>query len=123
MTANHISRRESFAGRWLPAFLAILATLPGLLIRFNLIDGSDPVRALWYGVAIVGAAFMLSWAAEAFQIDVSAGLALALLALIAILPEYRNAGIGSRLLGTELPPTAYGVKRGPPAAKAAASAA
>jgi cation:H+ antiporter len=75
-------------GRWLPAFLAILATLPGLLIRFNLIDGIDPVRALWYGVAIVGAAFMLSWAAEALQIDVSAGLALALLALIAILPEY-----------------------------------
>jgi 3-hydroxy-9,10-secoandrosta-1,3,5(10)-triene-9,17-dione monooxygenase len=31
--------------------------------------------------------------------------------------------IGSRLLGTELPPTAYGVKRGPPAAKAAAAAA
>ncbi len=31
--------------------------------------------------------------------------------------------IGSRLLGTELPPTAYGVKRGPPAGKAATSAA
>ena len=75
-------------GRWLPAFLAIFATLPGLIIRFNLIDGSDPIRALWYGVAIVGAAFLLSWAAEAFQVDVSAGLALALLALIAILPEY-----------------------------------
>lgn len=74
--------------RWLPVFLAILVTVPGLIVRFGLIDGSDPVQALWYGVAIVGAAFLLSWAAEAFQLDVSAGLALALLALIAILPEY-----------------------------------
>ena len=39
-------------------------------------------------MAIVGAAFLLSWAAEVFQLDVSQGLALALLALIAILPEY-----------------------------------
>lgn len=74
--------------RLFPVVLAILVTVPGLIVRFGLIQGSDQVRALWYGVAIVGAAFLLSWAAEAFQIDVSAGLALALLALIAILPEY-----------------------------------
>lgn len=74
--------------RWFPVFLAILAAVPGLFIRFGLLEASDPMKALWYGVAIVGAAFILSWAAEAFQIDVSAGLALALLALIAILPEY-----------------------------------
>jgi cation:H+ antiporter len=36
----------------------------------------------------VGAAFLLAWAAEALQVDVSQGLALALLALIAVLPEY-----------------------------------
>jgi cation:H+ antiporter len=40
------------------------------------------------GAAILGAAFMLSWAAELIQIDVSQALALALLALIAVLPEY-----------------------------------
>lgn len=40
------------------------------------------------GMAILGAAFILSWAAEVFQIDVSQALALTLLALIAILPEY-----------------------------------
>jgi cation:H+ antiporter len=73
---------------WTPVFLALLVTMPGLVIRFGVIGGSDSVRALWYGVAIVGAAFLLSWAAEAFQLDVSAGLALAMLALIAILPEY-----------------------------------
>jgi cation:H+ antiporter len=41
-----------------------------------------------YGAAIVGAAFMLARAAEAAQVDVSAGLALAVLALLAVLPEY-----------------------------------
>jgi len=48
----------------------------------------EPVLALIYGVAIIGAAFILSWGAEAAQVDISAGLALALLALLAVLPEY-----------------------------------
>nr|WP_245375120.1 sodium:proton exchanger [Crossiella equi] len=47
-----------------------------------------PLAALVFGVAILGAAFLLSWAAEAAQVDISAGLAIALLALLAVLPEY-----------------------------------
>jgi cation:H+ antiporter len=46
------------------------------------------VAALVYGLAIVGAAFLLSWAAEVAQLDISAGLAIAVLAFIAVLPEY-----------------------------------
>ena len=49
---------------------------------------APPLAALVYGIAIVGAAFVLSWAAEAAQVDISAGLALAVLALLAVLPEY-----------------------------------
>jgi cation:H+ antiporter len=49
---------------------------------------APPLLALTYGVAIIGAAFILSWAAEAAQVDINAGLALALLALLAVLPEY-----------------------------------
>lgn len=49
---------------------------------------TPPLGALIYGVAIIGAAFLLSWAAEAVQVDISAGLAIALLALVAVLPEY-----------------------------------
>lgn len=49
---------------------------------------APPLAALVYGVAIVAAAFLLSWAAEAAQVDISAGLALAVLALLAVLPEY-----------------------------------
>jgi cation:H+ antiporter len=62
--------------------------VPGLAFSLGGVAASDPARAVVYGIAIVGAAFLLSWAAEAVQLDFSQGLALALLALIAILPEY-----------------------------------
>jgi cation:H+ antiporter len=68
--------------------LAVLATLPGLTIRLWHVELAPPVAALLFGLAIVGAAFMLSWAAEVAQLDVSAGLAIAVLAFIAVLPEY-----------------------------------
>jgi cation:H+ antiporter len=49
----------------------------------------DPIAALLiYGAAVVAASFLLAWAAEAAQIDVSGGLAIAVLALVAVLPEY-----------------------------------
>ena len=46
------------------------------------------VASLIFGAGIVAGAFLLSWAAEVAQMDVSASLAIAALALIAILPEY-----------------------------------
>jgi cation:H+ antiporter len=68
--------------------LALLVTLPGIVIRLLHPELPSPLEALVFGLAIVGAAFMLSWAAEVAQLDISAGLALAILALIAVLPEY-----------------------------------
>ena len=65
-----------------------LATVPGVVHALGAFGATPPVSAVLYGVAILGAAFLLSWVAEAVQIDLSQGLALALLALIAILPEY-----------------------------------
>ena len=68
--------------------LAAAACAPAVLVRLT---GSHPpawAAALVFGIGVVGAAFMLSWAAEVVQLDISAGLALALLALIAVLPEY-----------------------------------
>jgi cation:H+ antiporter len=67
---------------------AAAVTVPGLGLRLS---GANPpvwAAAVLFGIAIVGAAFILAWAAEAVQLDVSQGLALALLALIAVLPEY-----------------------------------
>jgi len=68
--------------------LAVLITLPGILVRVFHIELSHPVEATLFGLAIVGSAFLLSWAAEVAQLDISAGLAIAVLAFIAVLPEY-----------------------------------
>jgi len=68
--------------------LAFAATAPGLVLRLCGVHVAEPVAAFLFGLAIVGAAFLLSWAAEAAQLDVSAGLAIAVLAFIAVLPEY-----------------------------------
>jgi cation:H+ antiporter len=44
--------------------------------------------AIFSGIGIFGAAVLLSWAAEAAQVDIPQSLALAFLALVAVLPEY-----------------------------------
>jgi cation:H+ antiporter len=67
---------------------AALATVPAFLVRFGGLDSSHALEAMFFGLAIVGAAFAISWAAETAQLDISAGLAIAILALIAVLPEY-----------------------------------
>jgi cation:H+ antiporter len=68
--------------------LAVLVTVPGLVLRLAHVEVPHPVAALLFGLSIVGAAFLLSWAAEVAQLDISAGLAIAVLAFIAVLPEY-----------------------------------
>ena len=65
-----------------------LTAVPGLMLRFGSFGAPHWVDAFLFGVSVVSAAFMLAWGAEVIQLDVSAGLALALLALIAVLPEY-----------------------------------
>ena len=68
--------------------LALLAVIPGVVISLSGAHPDPILGAFLFGIAIVGAAFMLAWAAEVVQLDIAAGLALALLALIAVLPEY-----------------------------------
>ncbi|WP_134322925.1 sodium:proton exchanger [Cumulibacter soli] len=68
--------------------LCLLIAAPAVFIR---ITGAHiaPVAALFvFGASVVAAAFLLAWAAEAAQKDISGALAIALLALIAVLPEY-----------------------------------
>jgi cation:H+ antiporter len=90
--------------------LAFLATVPAFALRFTGSSIPHPVEALLFGLAIVGAAFILSWAAEVAQLDISAGLSLAVLALIAVLPEYAvdfvfawRGGESVRLYGSSCP--------------------
>jgi cation:H+ antiporter len=67
---------------------AVAAVIPGLAVHLGGIEVKPLAAAVIFGIAVVGAAFMLAWGAEAAQVDISAGLAIALLALVAVLPEY-----------------------------------
>lgn len=40
------------------------------------------------GACVLGAAFLLTWAGEVAELDISSGLAVAILAVVAVLPEY-----------------------------------
>jgi cation:H+ antiporter len=72
----------------IPFVVAVGATLPAIVIRVSGAGPPELVAAVFFGLGVVGAAFLLAWGAEALQLDISQGLALALLALIAVLPEY-----------------------------------
>lgn len=67
---------------------AILLPLQWIGIRLFDIHLSPQWEVVGAGLAIFGAAFILSWAAEVAQVDVPQSLALAFLALVAVLPEY-----------------------------------
>lgn len=65
----------------------VLLTVPWLSVAFTT-HPSAGLTVLLSGLAILGAAFLISWSAELAQYDVARSLAMALLALIAVLPEY-----------------------------------
>ncbi|RRE01746.1 sodium:proton exchanger [Mycobacteroides abscessus subsp. massiliense] len=68
--------------------ITALFMAPALITRIGGLHPSPVLALVIYGAAVVAASFVLAWAAEAAQIDVSGGLAIAVLALIAVLPEY-----------------------------------
>jgi cation:H+ antiporter len=71
---------------WVASSVAL--SLQWIFIYFSGLHPSPQWMALSAGLAIFGASFMLSWAAELAQFEIPQALALALLALIAVLPEY-----------------------------------
>ena len=74
---------------WQPKVaLAVLAAVPCLAVRFSGLHPGALPSVVIFGAAIVASAFLMAWAAEAAQADISASLATAVLALIAVLPEY-----------------------------------
>ena len=82
--------REETADRklWTAVALFLLAGIPAIVLRLSGAEVDPLIASLIYGLGIVGGAFLLSWAAEVAQLDVSASFAIAVLALVAILPEY-----------------------------------
>ncbi len=74
--------------RLLPLWLAAAATLPGLACFLFSVHLPPPMAAAVSGAAILGASFLLLWACDVAQNDIPQALALAVVALIAVLPEY-----------------------------------
>jgi cation:H+ antiporter len=93
--------------------LAGVIALPGIALRVTGADVDPILAATLFGMAIVGAAFILSWAAEVIQLDVGSGLALALLALIAVLPEYAVDFVFTANAGREFAETGAATVWGP----------
>ncbi len=74
---------------WRTISLASVTFVPLILVVFFHIGASSPVVvAIVTGLSIVAAAFFLSWATEALETVVAQSVALALLALVEVAPEY-----------------------------------
>ncbi len=80
--------RAAFGGQWAAIALVALVGLPGIALRITAPHIDPLLAAAAFGVSILAAAFLLSWAAETAEMDISQGLALAVIAFIAVLPEY-----------------------------------
>jgi cation:H+ antiporter len=73
---------------WWKIGVAVVLALPAVWLRALGLQPPPLASVLVYGGAVVASSFLLCWAAEAVQQDISASLATAILALISILPEY-----------------------------------
>ena len=62
-----------------PVLLLLVVAIPAVALRLT---GTHPpalASILVFGLAVVAASFVLAWAAEAAEVDISGGLAIALL--------------------------------------------
>lgn len=68
--------------------LCLLVAAPAVVVRTAGLDPDPVLDLLVFGAAIVASSFLLTWAAEAARKDIAGALAIAILAFIAVLPEY-----------------------------------
>ena len=73
---------------WIRLGITTGVAVPSILVRLSGTVLSAELTVLVFGAGVVASAVLLSWAAEAAQVDISGSLAIAILALIAVLPEY-----------------------------------
>jgi len=73
---------------WLSFAVAIGASVPWSYCALTGAHPSEPVIAILAGLSVLGAAFVLSWIVDAAEVDMPPALAVSILALIAVLPEY-----------------------------------
>jgi cation:H+ antiporter len=71
-----------------PIVLCVTLAVPAMFLRLSGADPGAVPGLLVFGTAVVASPFLLAWAAEAARMDISGSLAIAILAVIAVLPEY-----------------------------------
>lgn len=76
---------------WL--IVAVILPLPWMTLELtghghHLVENNPILVSIIAGIGIIGAAFLLSWGAELSERDIPRSLALIVLALISVLPEY-----------------------------------
>ncbi|WP_048093043.1 sodium:calcium symporter [Geoglobus acetivorans] len=79
--------------------LAFALTFPWLVSFFLKIQYPPHIEAFLSGLAVLGSAFLLSWAAETAEMDVPRSVSLAAVALLAVLPEYAVDGYFAWMAG------------------------
>jgi cation:H+ antiporter len=84
---GNMEKRHNLSG-WFWIGLATVAVGPALCMKLAHLQLTSVWESVIFGFAILGAASLLAWAAEAAQTEISQSLALVFLALIAVLPEY-----------------------------------
>jgi len=80
--------RTATTGNVVALALVVVAAMPAVLIRAGIVLVPAEAGTLAFGLGIVSAAFAMSWGAEAAERDVPRALALIVVALLAVLPEY-----------------------------------
>ena len=86
---SNIPARSYTARQWSMIALVSVTLIPLVMVRFlGVGGGSAAIIAIVMGLAIVAASFVLSWGVEALEGVMPQGVALAILALIEVAPEY-----------------------------------
>jgi cation:H+ antiporter len=84
-----LNNRATFAFKLFGPFILALGVAAPALLTIALGWRYSPLlEATFFGGAIVASAFMLGWAGEAAELDLSGGLTVGILAIVTILPEY-----------------------------------
>ena len=71
-----------------PIAVCVALTVPALVLRLGGVHPAAALSLAAFGTAVVAASFLLAWGAEAARLDIAGPLAIAILAVIAVLPEY-----------------------------------
>jgi cation:H+ antiporter len=77
-----------FARERIKILIAVILTLPWFYLWLMGYILPSYLEALIAGMAVISASFLLSWAAETAEMDVPRSFSLAVVALLAVLPEY-----------------------------------